>query len=268
MKKIITVVLAAIVCFSLGSCDQNKGKVITIGTMSQPGEPILEHIKEAYDALGYNLKWRLFSDFSPVNDALAEKSVDANLFQHEPYLNTYNATNNTDLVVAKKLYVCEYAGYSKKSIASSADIPNGAKIAIANDASNKSRCLYILQETGLITLKDVEGGQVTLDDITANPKNLEIVEMATANIAGALNDDNCYLGIVNATFALQAGLNKTAKIICKEPIEDKNLNANLLACRKESINEQWLIDLINVLTSEDARTFINEYFGGTLEAIF
>ena len=156
MKKLVnlfSLVLVLALCLCLGACG-GKENVVRIGTMAQPGEPILKYIEEKYEALGYELEWELYSSFEFVNPALSEGSIDANLFQHEPYLNTYNAANNDTLKVAAKLYDCVYGGYTKKGINSLDEMPEGAKIAVAQDASNLSRCLYILDAAGVIDLKE------------------------------------------------------------------------------------------------------------------
>jgi len=269
MKKIIRLLFSLVLLFTITvvatGCQKEDENVITIGTMQQPGEPILESIKEAYEAKGYILKWELYTSFELPNTALAEGSIDANLFQHEPYLNTYNAANGTDLFCAAKLYDCVYGGYTKKNIESVNEIPEGAKVSIATDASNKSRCLFILEAAGLIEIDDTVT-TATIDDITSNPKNLKIVEMSTASIASSLDDDDTYLGIVNATFAISAGLTD-AELLCKEEDAD-HVNANILACRSDEKNEQWLKDLVEVLTSDNTAEFITEEFKGTIIPYF
>ena len=119
MKKILGVIALLLTCvLTLASCGVNKENLIVVGTMAQPGEPILESIREALKEEGYELKIQLYSDFNAPNQALAEGTVDANLFQHEPFLNTYNSSNGTDLYCAAKLYDCVYGGYTRKNITS------------------------------------------------------------------------------------------------------------------------------------------------------
>lgn len=269
MKKIILSLLCLIstlfVCTSCRDKNQNgnqtnKTKVV-IGTMLQPGSPILEYIEEAYEAKGYKLKIELFNDFSMPNAALAGGDIDANLFQHTPFLNQYNEGNGTNLVSVFEYYDCIYGGYTKKGISSVDQIPNGAKVTIASDASNMSRCLFILESAGLITLKD--GVSIaTLQDIVSNPKNLNIVPINTNLIAASLDDDDTYLGIVNATFAIAAGLSSDL-LICKEE-DPEHINANIVAVRAEDKDAQWVKDLIEVLSSEDTKKFIEETFKGTI----
>ncbi len=265
LNKLLCLALCLVTIFGLTSCKKSDDKVITIGTMQQPGEPILQNIKDAYEAKGYKLKWVLYTDFNFPNDALVEGSINANLFQHEPYLNKYNAAKKADLFCAAKLYDCVYGGYTKKNIKSIDEIPNGAKISIASDASNMSRCLFILDSVNLITLK-AGTTSATLADIEANPKDLNIVAMSTANIVGTLSDDDTYLGLVNATFAISAGLT-SKQLLCTEA-DPKHINANILACRNADKNQQWLKDLVEVLTSEANQTFIETEFKGTIVPYF
>lgn len=269
MKKIILLLLCLIstlcLCTSCRDKNQNGNPVIkskvVIGTMLQPGSPILEYIEEAYEAKGYKLKIELFNDFSMPNAALAGGDIDANLFQHTPFLNQYNEGNGTNLVSVFEYYDCVYGGYTKKGISSVDQIPNGSKVTIASDASNMSRCLFILESAGLITLK--EGVSIaTLQDIVSNPKNLNIVPINTNLIAASLDDDDTYLGIVNATFAIAAGLSSDL-LICKEE-DPEHINANIVAVRAEDKEAQWVKDLIEVLSSEDTKKFIEETFKGTI----
>ena len=154
MKKLfcLCLCLVSFLCV-LSSCKKDEN-IIIVGTMYQPGEPILNFVKDKFEEKGYQLKIQLFNNFSLPNDALAEKSIDANLFQHKPFLDNYNEAQHQDLKSVLAYYDCVYGGYTKKQITSVEDIPNGSKITIASDASNLSRCLYILQATGLITLEE------------------------------------------------------------------------------------------------------------------
>ena len=272
MKKIITIfvcLFSLFTCFSLTSCNTNNENTIVVGTMSQPGQPILNSVKTALKEKGYELKIQLFSDFNTPNQALAKGSIDANLFQHEPFLNTYNEKNNTDLFCAAKLYDCVYGGYTKKGIKSVEEIPNGAKILIANDASNMKRCLLILASTGLIKL--VEDLPATLaadpnDYIVENTKELLITPMDTDMIAKGLTNKDVYLGLVNATFAIAAGLTSN-ELVCQEA-DPEHVNANILACRSADKDSAKIKALVEVLTSDATATFINDTFSGTIVPYF
>lgn len=266
MKKILVLALCLFstlcVCTSCNKNNNNRGKrKIVIGTMLQPGSPILDFIEEEFEAKGYKLDVELYTDFSMPNAALAGGDIDGNLFQHTPFLNQYNEGNGTNLVSVFEYYDCVYGGYTKKAISNVNQIPNGSKVTIASDESNLSRCLFILESAGLITLK--EGvSKATLEDVVSNPKNLNIVPINTNLIAASLDDEDTYLGIVNATFAIAAGLSSNL-LICQEE-DPEHINANILAVRAEDQDEQWVKDLIEVLSSEKTKNFITEHFKGTI----
>lgn len=273
MKKIINILgvlfLGIFACFGLASCNQNSENTIIVGTMSQPGEPILNSVKSALAEKGYTLEIKIFSDFNTPNQALNEGSIDANLFQHEPFLNTYNSANKTNLYCAAKLYDCVYGGYSKKGIDSVNDIPTGAKITIANDSSNMIRCLKILEATGLIELNELPATVNATDVnkyIKTNSKNLNITPIATNMIAASLEDDNVYLGLVNATFAIAAGLTSN-ELICQEA-DPEHVNANILACRADNKDSDKIKSLVEVLTSDTTSEFIIKTFNGTIVPYF
>ena len=269
MKKVLSVfVLLLISILTLTGCRGNQENVIIVGTMTQPGEPILNSVKAKLAEQGYELKIQLFSDFNTPNQALAEGSIDANLFQHEPFLNTYNDSNNTNLYCAAKLYDCVYGGYSKK-VDSLSEIPSGAKVTIANDSSNMKRCLNILAASGLIELNELPATLNATDInsyIKANEKNLVITPIATNMIAASLGDDDVYLGLVNATFAIKAGLTSN-ELLCQEE-DPEHVNANILACRTEDKDSAKIKALVEALTSDETATFIEDTFKGTIVPYF
>ncbi len=263
MKKIITLLVCVLATLCLAtSCSYKKDdNTITVGTMLQPGNPILKFVEKEFEAKGYKLEIKLFTDFAMPNEALADGSIDANLFQHTPFLNNYNAANNTNLVSVLEYYDCVYGGYTKKGIKSVDEIPNGSKVTIAADASNMSRCLFILEASGLIEINDgVE--QAKIEDITSNPKNLNIIPMNTNLIAASLEDKDTYLGLVNATFAISAGLTSN-ELVCQEA-DPEHVNANILAVQAKDKDAKWVQDLVEVLISESTQKFIEEEFKGTI----
>lgn len=249
--------------------------IIKVGTMSQPGEPIIEHISDKMEELGYKIEIVIESEFDPLNKALEDGSVDVNLFQHEPYLNSYNQTHNTNLYNALTMYDCVYGAYSYK-IDSIDDLQgsNEKIIAVANDSSNLKRCLELLAANGIIELTsyyesissysatDIDKYYETLPSYSG----IVLKPMASASIAEALKDDTCYLGIVNATFAIQANLSDEELIFEEE--DPEHVNANILACRAEDKDSKWLADLVSVLMSQETADFINEYFKGTIKPYF
>ncbi len=275
--KLATCALGVLGVVSLGSCSTSEN-VIYIGTMSTPGEPVIENIKEDFEALGYTLEIVELTSFETGNVGLANGSIDCNLFQHDPYLQTFNEANGTDLMAATTVYTCTYGGYSTK-ISSIDDlktiyIDTGVSpiITIANDSSNGLRCLNILQNEGLITFDEDKYYEnitdISLDTcLTSNPYNLTITATSTATIAASLDTDDVYMGIVNATYALAAGLTSDL-LICEEPEETNIENANILAIRSEDKDEQWVKDLVSCITSDKSASFIDEYFNGVVQHYF
>lgn len=265
-KKLLKVgALAGCVVGAIALTGCSKDEKIIVGTMSQPGEPILKHIESEFEEkTGYDLEIQIYTDFATPNMALASGEIDANLFQHAPFLETYNQQNKTDLQTACIMYDCAYGAYSKK-ITKLSDLPDGAKITIANDASNMKRCLDLLAAQGLIEL-DYKGQESTLnpdnvnDYIVKNDKNLVILPMSTSLIASSLDDDNVYIGIVNATFAINANLNTTSTQLFVES-DPEHVNANILAARKADLEAEWLVELVNILTSEETDNFVKSQFG-------
>ena len=268
MKKNKWLVLVVTLLLSVVGCS-NKEKIV-IGTMAQPGEPILKYVERKFEEkTGYDLVIKIFTEFATPNNALAAGEIQANLFQHQPFLDTYNQTNQTDLVAACIMYDCAYGGYTKKDITTLDEIPEGKTITIANDASNMKRCLDLLQQEGLIEV-DYQGKDVNelnpdniQQYITKNEKNLVIKPISTSLIASSLDDKNTYLGIVNATFAIAAGLGQKATLLCQEE-DPTHSNANILAIQKKDQQASWLLDLVEILTSEDTDQFVKQTFGSTV----
>lgn len=270
MKNLFKVTaLLGICAVSLGLSSCGSDDTIIIGTMAQPGQPILEHIKDEFEEkTDYKLEIQIFTDFATPNNALAAGEIDANLFQHAPFLETYNTNNNTTLETACIMYDCAYGAYSKKVKTVDA-IPNGAKITIANDASNMKRCLDLLDVLGLIKVdygttasSDLNPNNVN-DYITSNEKNLIISPISTSLIASSLNDQDVYLGIVNATFAIAANLGTTSNLLGKES-DPTHKNANIVAIRSEDRDAEWKNTLVEILTSSETDTFVNDTFGSVI----
>lgn len=265
--KLSILVSVLTVIFSLTSCN-NKEKII-VGTMAEPGQPILEYVESKFEEeTGYDLEIQIYTDFATPNNALAAGEIDANLFQHAPYLNTYNTNNDTDLAVACIMYDCAYGVYSKKITTLDA-IPDGAKVTIANDASNMKRCLDLLDAEGLIEVDygTTEASALNPDNVNdyikTNSKSLVITPMNTNLIASSLDDEDVYLGIVNATYALAADLESNATLLTKE-VDTTHTNANILAARSSDLDKDWLKTLVSILTSSDTDNFVSNKFNGVI----
>lgn len=269
-NKLLSFLLVAALTFIAG-CNDSSKPTIKIGVMAEPGRPIVEFAKKAFEEKGYRLEILTYSAFDLVNPPLSDGSIDANLFQHEPYLANFNKTNsNKKLAVAKKLYLPEYAVYSKKFDSLDA-ITSGLKALVPDDASNLSRSLYILDSLKVIELNAAKKSAneiVNEADIIKNSKNLVITKMASSLIAASLINDDTAFGVINASFAIPANLATSAKILGKEVLQDPLVNANILAVREEDLEKQWVKDLVTVLTSKDCFDFITSRYPGIITPSF
>ena len=194
MKKITSLILALVLTFSLvalSACgdkttdDKNAAasddKVITVGASATPHAEILEQIKQALADEGYELKIVTYDDYVLPNQALADGTLDANYFQHKPYLDSFNAKNGTNLVSVGTIHYEPFGIYPGKSD-DLANIADGATIAVPNDTTNEARALQLLAAQGLITVRDGAGLTATVNDITDNPHNLQIKEIEAAQL--------------------------------------------------------------------------------------
>ena len=291
MKKILALTLSAILCLGLlAGCGTDSGsaatdpvseptpgatntpsgelETITVGASSTPHAEILDAVSGELEALGYNLEVVVFNDYVQPNTALADGDLDANYFQHEPYLTTFNSERGTDLVSAGAIHY-EPMGIYPGTKSSLDDIAEGDTIAIPNDGSNETRALLILQDLGYITLTEgINASSVaTVLDIVDNPMNLEILEMNAENIPHSLPD--VAFGIINGNYALQAGLTGNDALASEDAQSDAaQTYANIVACRSGDENSEKIQALITALTSETCREFIESTYDGAVVPIF
>lgn len=264
MKKIISLVLAAVLLtltLALSSCGADGDKTIVVGASSTPHAEILEQCKSALEEKGYKLDIRIYDDYVLPNTATEDGDLDANYFQHTPYLNDFNANNNTHLVSVAAIHYEPFGLYAGTS-SSLTDLPAGAKIAIPNDGSNEARALFLLEACGLIKLKEGTGFTATKQDI-AEDNGYEIVEMVAAVIPTCL--DSVDLAVINGNYAIQAGL----KIADALASEDKasaaaQTYANVLVVKEGNENNEGIKALVEVLQSEAIGKFINEQYAGAV----
>ncbi|EAI9313593.1 MetQ/NlpA family ABC transporter substrate-binding protein [Campylobacter coli] len=251
-----------ILLFCLLNLSPIFAKTITIGATPNPFASLLEKVKDDFKDKGYELKIIEFSDYILPNRALEEKELDANLYQHKPFLEEYNAQKGTKLSSLGSIVLVPMAIYSN-DIKDIKNIPNGAKIAIPNDATNESRALDLLAKAGLIEFKTSSTLKTPID-ISKNPKNLKFIELKAAQLPRALNDVD--LAVITTNYALGAGLNPLKDGIF---IEDKDsLYAIVLAVRQgDEKNEKSLI-LKEILTSDKIKNFINEQYKGSVIPTF
>ncbi|WP_025695243.1 MetQ/NlpA family ABC transporter substrate-binding protein, partial [Paenibacillus durus] len=204
-----------------------------------------------------------FTDYVQPNLQLAEGELDANFFQHKPYLDDQNQKNGWNLVSAAAVHVEPFGAYSKK-IKSIGELKDGAKVAIPNDATNGGRALILLAKNGLITLKDPNNISSTKADITENKKNLKIIELEAANLPRQL--DEVDLALINANYALEAGLVPTKDALFIESGDSPY--ANLLVTRPEDKDKDAIKKLAAALTSPEAKKFIEDKYQGSIIPAF
>lgn len=237
-------------------------KTITIGASPSPHAEILNHFKDAFEKEGYTLEVVEFTDYVQPNKALDAGDLDANYFQHNPYLENFCEENGTKLISAGAIHY-EPMGIFSESITDLSALPDGAKVAVPNDATNEARALLLLQENGLIKLKDGVDITATKLDIAENPKNLEIVELEAAQIPRSLQDVD--LAVVNGNYALDAGLNLDDALEIEEADSlAAKTYANIIAVREGDVDTAKTQTIIKVLTSDDAKKYIEETFNGAV----
>ncbi len=291
MKKILALTLSAILCLGLlAGCGTEGGtsatdpaseptsgatntpggelETITVGASSTPHAEILDAVRGELETLGYNLEVVVFNDYVQPNTALADGDLDANYFQHEPYLTTFNSERGTDLVSAGAIHY-EPMGIYPGTKSSLDDIAEGDTIAIPNDGSNETRALLLLQDLGYITLADGidASSNATVEAIVDNPLNLEITEMNAENIPHILAD--VAFGIINGNYALQADLTGDDALASESADSDAaQTYANIVACRNGDENSDKIQALITALTSETCREYIESTYNGAVVPIF
>lgn len=264
MKKLITVLLVGVLCACVfASCGKaSDEKKITVAASSTPHAEILEQCKASLKEKGYELEVRVMTDYVTPNTATEDGEVDANFFQHTPYLEQFNDENNTHLVSVGKVHYEPYAIYAGKT-KSLDSLPNGSKIAIPNDSTNEARALLLLESTGLIKLKDGADLTVTVKDIVDNPKKLDIKEMEAALIPGVLDELEC--AVINGNYALDAGL----KVSNALAVEDEKSTAaqtfaNILVVKKGNESSEKIKALIETMQSDEIATYIKENYNGAV----
>ena len=241
-------------------------KVITVGASPSPHAEILEAAKDALKAEGYELKVVEYTDYVQPNLALESKSLDANYFQHLPYLENFNKERGTKLVSVAAIHYEPFGIYAGKS-KDLKSLPEGAKIAVPNDVTNEARALLLLADQGLITLKDNTDINATKQDIVENPHNIEIVEVEAAQVPRSLQDVD--FGVVNGNFAIASGL-KVADALATEAADSvaAKTYANIVVVREGDENSEKTQALVKALTTAEIKQFIENKYKGAVVPIF
>jgi len=225
MKKLLAA-FAAVAAFSAQAADE-----LNVAATAVPHAEILEFIKPQLAEQGVDLKVKVFTDYVQPNIQVAEKRLDANFFQHQPYLD---------------------------------ELPNGATVVIPNDATNGGRALLLLQKAGVITLKDGAGITATPKDIAENPKDIKIRELEAATLPRVLTQVD--LALINTNYALEAKLNPTEDALFIEGNDSPYVN--ILVARPDNKDSAAMQKLIEALHSEEVKQFINEKYQGAVVPAF
>ena len=265
LKALSTLALAsATLVASLGAHADDK--VIKVGTIGGPDSQIWEVVTKVAKREGLNVKVVEFNDYVQPNAALDAGDLDANSFQHQPYLDSQVKQRGYKIVSAGLTYISPLGIYSKK-LKSLKDLPQGARVAVPNDPSNENRALLLLQTQGLITLKagaGTDGNNATPLDVATNPKKIKLVELDAAQLPRSLSDVDA--AAINTNFALAAGLQPTKDAIALEGIHSPY--ANLIAVRAQDKDKPWVKKLVAAYQSEDVRQFIKTQFKGAVVPSF
>ena len=267
MKKVFAIVLCLALILSLGACAKKEDKTITVAASPIPHAEILKVAGDVLAKDGWTLKVTEYPDYVVPNTVVEDGEMDANYFQHQPYLDTFNAENKTHLVSVAQVHYEPFGIYAgtKSAIA---DLADGDKIAIPNDGSNRARALLLLEAQGIIKLTDGVGMDATVLDITEKSPEVEIVEMEAAQIAGVR--DSVALAVINGNYALLAGLNAGTDAIAVEDAASISAQtyANILVVKEGNEKTAKTEALKKALLSTEVKDFINNTYSGAVVPIF
>ena len=267
MKKLIAAALTgALVLGTVGTSvvfAADDDKTITVAASETPHSEILEAAKPILEEEGYDLEVTVFDDYVQPNEVVESGDFDANYFQHIPYLNSFNEEKGTHLVNAGGIHYEPFGIYpgTKSSLD---DIADGDTIAVPNDTTNEARALLLLQDNGIIKLKDCAGLEATVNDIEENPYNVEIVELAAEQVA-RVAEETSYI-VLNGNYALQAGYSVSKDALAYETSDSEAAKTyvNVIAVKEGNENSDKIKALVDVLKSDEIKDFINEKYDGAV----
>ena len=267
MKKLIAAALTgALVLGTVGTSvvfAADDDKTITVAASETPHSEIIEAAKPILEEEGYDLEVTVFDDYVQPNEVVESGDFDANYFQHIPYLNSFNEEKGTHLVNAGGIHYEPFGIYpgTKSSLD---DIADGDTIAVPNDTTNEARALLLLQDNGIIKLKDGAGLEATVNDIEENPYNVEIVELAAEQVA-RVAEETSYI-VLNGNYALQAGYSVSKDALAYETSDSEAAKTyvNVIAVKEGNENSDKIKALVDVLKSDEIKDFINEKYDGAV----
>lgn len=256
MKKL----LVAAAAFAALSAQANT---LTVAATPVPHAEILEFIKPQLAKEGVDLKIKVFTDYVQPNVQVAEKRLDANFFQHQPYLDEFNKSKGTQLVSVAGVHIEPFGAYSSK-IKKLDELPQGASVVIPNDATNGGRALLLLAKAGVITLKPEAGITATPKDIAENPKGIKVRELEAATLPRVLTQVD--LALINTNYALEAKLNPTKDALAIEGSDSPYVN--ILVSRADNKDSADMQKLAKALHSPEVKKFIEEKYKGAVVPAF
>ena len=268
-RKFVTVSLAAALAIGtitangvLVSADAEKG-TIKVAASATPHAEILEEAKPILEKEGWDLEVTVFDDYVQPNLVVESGDFDANYFQHIPYLDNFNEEQGTHLVNAGGIHYEPFGIYpgTKKTLD---DLEDGDTIAVPNDTTNEARALLLLQDNGVITLKDGAGLEATVKDIEENPKNIQIEELEAAQVS-RVKDEVAFV-VLNGNYALQAGYSVSKDSIAHETSDSEAAKTyvNIIAVKEGNEDNEAVKALVDVLKSDEIKDFINEKYDGAV----
>ena len=240
-----------------------ENKTITIAASPTPHAEILEQAKPLLAEKGYDLDIKVFEDYIQPNEVVYSGEMDANYFQHSPYLESYNEEKGTDLVIAGRIHYEPFGIYpgTKNSLG---DVADGDVIAVPNDTTNEARALLLLQDNGIIKLKEGAGLTATKQDIAENPHNVDIKELEAAQIPH-VKDEVAY-AVMNGNYALQAGFIAARDALAYEQSDSEAAKTyvNVIAVKAGNEENEGIKALVEVLRSEEIQKFITDNYEGAV----
>lgn len=267
MKKAIALLLVLVCVFAVfagGSKEAKSSNRIVVGATPEPHAAMLSLIVDDMAKAGYELVVKEFTDYVTPNSALEDGEIDANFFQHVPYMNSFNVEHNYHLVNAGGIHVEPLALYSKK-ISDVKALANGATIAIPNDPTNEGRALLLLESAGLIKLKDSSNLESTPLDIVSNPKNLKFREIEAASLPRVLADVDA--AVINGNYAIPAGLNAAKDGLVVEGADSPYVN--IITVKAGNENNPAIKALVKCLQSDEVKDWVSKtYANGEVVLVF
>ena len=267
-RRISALALAALLVLGLTACGGKKtdGTTIKVGATPAPHAAILEVAKEILAEQGYTLDIVEYDDYVTPNTSLEDGSLDANYFQHITYMNEFNAEHGTHMVSVADVHYEPFGLYAGKTT-DLAGLTGGAQIAVPNDGTNEARALLLLEQEGLIKLKEGVGLSATKTDIAENPHNYDIVEMEARLLPTTLQDVD--MAVINGNYAIDAGL-KVSDAVAVEASTGAAAEAyvNVLAVKEGNENSEAIQALVKALQSEQVKTYIEETYEGAVVPLF